>query len=103
MKKNHSFVFKRNQRLLTVTMSSIETSSILPRRIKIKWPQLNITVTAEMSTQLNPGLVGLLFDNLPYRSLQNHALVSGDHLYHLVPSERLIVSKIVLLSRAQES
>ncbi|HEX6241269.1 MAG TPA: hypothetical protein VFZ61_10265, partial [Polyangiales bacterium] len=31
-----------------------------------------------------------LWEMLPYNSLQNHALVSGDHLYHLVPSAELI-------------
>jgi hypothetical protein len=60
--------------------------------IKVKWPQLDITVTAIMNEQVNPSLVNLLYENLPYRSLQNHALVSGDHLYHLVPSEKLIAS-----------
>ncbi|PWY72280.1 cucumopine synthase [Aspergillus heteromorphus CBS 117.55] len=60
------------------------------RRIKIKWPQVGITVTAHMNDTVNPRLIDLLFEHLPYRSLQNHALVSGDHLYHLVPSEMLI-------------
>ncbi|KAL4808805.1 cucumopine synthase [Aspergillus unguis] len=59
------------------------------RTINIKWPQLDITIAAAMDDK-NPRLVDLLFKNLPYRSLQNHALVSGDHLYHLVPSEQLI-------------
>ncbi|TQV92189.1 cucumopine synthase [Cordyceps javanica] len=63
------------------------------RRINISWPQLNITVTAEMRDDVNPTLIDLLFENLPYRSLQNHALVSGDHLYHLVPAEKLIYAE----------
>lgn len=70
-------------------MSSVSNSS---RKVKVKWPQLDITVTAAMNNEANPDLVNLLYEHLPYRSLQNHALVSGDHLYHLVPSERLIVS-----------
>jgi hypothetical protein len=70
------------------TMGSYTTS---PPMIKVKWPQLDITITAAMDEQVNPRLVNLLYDHLPYRSLQNHALVSGDHLYHLVPSEKLIV------------
>ncbi|KAK2736422.1 hypothetical protein FQN57_000755 [Myotisia sp. PD_48] len=64
-----------------------------PRKIKIKWPQLDITVTAILNDDINPSLVNLLYDHLPYRSLQNHALVSGDHLYHLVPSEKLIYTQ----------
>lgn len=63
-----------------------------PPRVNIRWPQLDITVTADMRPDVNPTMVNLLFEHLPYRSLQNHALVSGDHLYHLVPSEKLIVS-----------
>ncbi|KAL2863992.1 cucumopine synthase [Aspergillus lucknowensis] len=64
-----------------------------PRKIKVKWPQLDITLTAVMKDEVNPRLVKLLYERLPYRSLQNHALVSGDHLYHLVPSEKLIYTK----------
>jgi hypothetical protein len=60
--------------------------------------QLDITVTAIMNHKANPDLVSLLYEYLPYRSLQNHALVSGDHLYHLVPSEKLIVSILSALS-----
>lgn len=62
-----------------------------PPMIKVKRPQLDITITAVMNDEVNPTLVNFLYDYLPYRSLQNHALVSGDHLYHLVPSEKLIV------------
>lgn len=61
------------------------------RELKIKWPKLDVTVTVRMHS-LNPALVELLWKTLPYRSLQTHALVTGDHLYHLVPSEPLIVS-----------
>lgn len=64
------------------------------RMIKIKWPQLDIAITVAMKDDLNKTLIDLLHDSLPYRSLQNHALVSGDHLYHLVPCEKLIVSLI---------
>lgn len=60
------------------------------RELRIKWPKLNVTITVKMH-DLNTALVDLLWDTLPYRSLQTHALVTGDHLYHLVPSEPLIV------------
>lgn len=60
------------------------------RELRIKWPKLNVTITVKMH-ELNTALVDLLWDTLPYRSLQTHALVTGDHLYHLVPSEPLIV------------
>ncbi|EAU33963.1 predicted protein [Aspergillus terreus NIH2624] len=59
------------------------------RELKVKWPAAGITVTVRMHNK-NKALVDLLWDTLPYRSLQTHALVTGDHLYHLVPSEALI-------------
>ncbi|KAJ5301910.1 hypothetical protein PENANT_c062G11603 [Penicillium antarcticum] len=59
------------------------------RELKIRWPKLDVTVTARMH-DLNTALVDLLWDTLPYRSLQTHAVVTGDHLYHLVPSEPLL-------------
>ncbi|PHH83508.1 hypothetical protein CDD82_59 [Ophiocordyceps australis] len=65
-------------------------TSLLPRYVKVKWLQLNVTITVQLNVDVNPRLINLLLSHLPYRSLQNHALVSGDHLYHLVPSERLI-------------
>jgi hypothetical protein len=60
------------------------------RELKIRWPKVDVTVTVRMN-DLNTALVNLLWDTLPYRSLQTHALVTGDHLYHLVPSDPLIV------------
>lgn len=60
------------------------------REIDIEWRPLGISVTAVLTGDKNPGLAELLWDALPYRSLQNHALVSGHHLYHLVPDARLV-------------
>jgi hypothetical protein len=60
------------------------------RHIEIEWIQPAITVTAELTDQ-NPRLAELLWHELlPYNSLQSHALVSGNHLYHLVPRPELI-------------
>lgn len=64
------------------------------RDLKMMWPKYNISVTVKMHG-LNSELVDLLWNTLPYRALQTHALVTGDHLYHLVPSEPLIVSFII--------
>ncbi|KAF4165494.1 hypothetical protein CNMCM6936_007836 [Aspergillus lentulus] len=60
-----------------------------PREIKIKWPKLDATVTVKINDS-NPTLVKLLGTVLPYHSLQTHAVVAGDQLYHLVPLEQLI-------------
>jgi hypothetical protein len=63
------------------------------RQIEIEWVQSGITVTADL-TDKNPGLAELLWEEfLPYNSLQNHALVSGDHLYHLVPNPELVYTE----------
>ncbi|GLA42716.1 hypothetical protein AnigIFM63309_011264 [Aspergillus niger] len=60
-----------------------------PSEVKVKWPKLNTTITVKIN-DANPALVGLLGTALPYRSLQTHAVVAGDQLYHLVPLEELI-------------
>jgi hypothetical protein len=59
-------------------------------QIELKWLPLDITVTATLEYDKNPRLAALLWDKLPYASLQNHALVSGNHLYHLAPFPELI-------------
>ncbi|MFC5475655.1 hypothetical protein [Paraherbaspirillum soli] len=60
------------------------------RKIDITWVSLDITVTAVLERDKNPQLADLLWDKLPYNSLQNHALVSGHHLYHLAPFPELL-------------
>ncbi|MDG4858255.1 hypothetical protein P8605_08840 [Streptomyces sp. T-3] len=59
------------------------------RRIEISWPDLGITVTAELDGR-NPELADVLWESLPYQSLQGHALVAGEHLYHHVPIPKLL-------------
>jgi hypothetical protein len=60
------------------------------RQIEIEWPAIGRKVTADLVESKNPNLVQLLWDNLPYNSIQSHALVSGDHLYHVVPFWRSV-------------
>jgi hypothetical protein len=60
------------------------------RQIEIEWVGINRRVTADLIETKNPNLCNLLWEMLPYNSLQSHALVSGDHLYHVVPSWRLV-------------
>ncbi|SDK63439.1 hypothetical protein SAMN05421874_109148 [Nonomuraea maritima] len=59
------------------------------KRVEIAWPGLDITVRADLD-QRNAALAQCLWDALPYRSLQGHALVAGYHLYHLAPSHSLL-------------
>jgi hypothetical protein len=60
------------------------------RQIEIEWPGINRKVTADLLETKNPNLVDLLWENLPYNSIQSHALVSGDHLYHVAPIWKLV-------------
>lgn len=63
------------------------------REIEIEWKPIGITVTAQLIDTPNKNLSDLLWDRLPYNALQNHALVSGDHLYHLVPIPDLLYTQ----------
>jgi hypothetical protein len=60
------------------------------REIEIEWQPMGIKVTAELFDDRNRSLSDLFWSWLPYNALQNHALVSGRHLYHLVPRVELI-------------
>ncbi len=60
------------------------------RQIEIEWVGINRRVTADLIEDKNPNLCNLLWDSLPYNSIQSHALVSGDHLYHVVPVWQLV-------------
>ena len=55
------------------------------RQIEIEWLPLNKRVVAVLAEDKNPTLCDLLWSYLPYRSIQHHALISGQHLYHFDP------------------
>lgn len=48
-----------------------------------------MAVTAELDER-NTALATTLWETLPYRSLQGHALVAGQHLYHVAPAHALL-------------
>ncbi|GAA2397110.1 cucumopine synthase-related protein [Nonomuraea africana] len=60
-----------------------------PKRVEIGWPALGLAVTAELDNR-NAALAQSLWNALPYRSLQGHALVAGQHLYHVAPVHDLL-------------
>lgn len=64
----------------------------MSRLIEINWVELGLSVTAELKDDKNPKLASFFWDSLPYNTLQNHALVSGDHLYHMTPFRDLVYS-----------
>jgi hypothetical protein len=61
----------------------------IARQLEIAWPDLGITVTADLDGR-NAELADALWEALPYRSLQGHALVAGQHLYHVAPIPSLL-------------
>ena len=63
------------------------------RQIEIEWVGIGRKVTANLVEEKNPELCELLWSSLPYNSIQNHALVSGDHLYHLAPMVKLVYAQ----------
>ncbi|MFF1561224.1 hypothetical protein [Streptomyces sp. NPDC058279] len=65
------------------------TTTLIGRNVEIAWPDLGITVTAELDDR-NPALADALWESLPYQSLQGHALVAGSHLYHMAPIHSLL-------------
>lgn len=69
------------------------------RQITLRWVQPDITVTADLLEDLNPKMCQVLWDHLPYRSVQLHALISNEHLYHYNP----IVESMFLESQHTES
>jgi hypothetical protein len=63
------------------------------RQIEIEWVGIGRKVTVDLVESKNPALCELLWTSLPYNSIQNHALVSGDHLYHLAPIVKLVYAQ----------
>ncbi|TXK44059.1 hypothetical protein FR742_27810 [Nonomuraea sp. C10] len=62
---------------------------MVTRRVEIGWPTLGTAVIAELDER-NAVLAQSVWDALPYRSLQGHALVAGHHLYHVAPVHGLL-------------
>ncbi|WP_369249863.1 hypothetical protein [Streptomyces sp. R41] len=65
------------------------TETVFGRHVEIAWPDPGVTVTAELDDR-DTELADALWDALPYRSLQGHALVAGRHLYHVAPIHSLL-------------
>lgn len=64
----------------------------MQRQIQIEWVELGKKVTATLIEDKNQNLCNLLWDHLPYSSIQTHALVSGEHLYHIAPIVDLVTT-----------
>lgn len=62
-------------------------------RVVVEWPQLECKVRVQLDPARNRVLTDLFLKHLPYTVVQNHALVSGDHLYHTCPIIELVHAK----------
>lgn len=56
------------------------------RLIDIKWPELDITVVAELADELNPDMCEEFWQDLPFKVMQAHPVVSGESLYAWAPT-----------------
>ena len=51
------------------------------RQIEFEWPELGVTVTANLADDKNPNKCSVLWDNLPIESIQSHSFSSGERMY----------------------
>jgi hypothetical protein len=56
------------------------------RLIDITWPELDTTVVAELADELNPDMCQEFWEDLPFKVLQAHPVVSGESLYAWTPT-----------------
>lgn len=56
------------------------------RKIEIKWPELDIAVEAELADEMNPELCEEFWQDLPFKVMQAHPVVSGESLYAWTPT-----------------
>lgn len=60
------------------------------RQFDINWAPIGAKVRVTLDEGVNADLVEPLWDALPYRTLQGHALVAGDCLYHVPPAHGVL-------------
>lgn len=56
------------------------------RLIDIKWPELDIKVVAELADEQNPEMCEEFWQDLPFKVMQAHPVVSGESLYAWTPT-----------------
>ena len=60
------------------------------RQFEIRWQPIGESVRVTLDEEHNAEIVEPLWDAMPYRTLQGHALVAGDCFYHVPPAHGLI-------------
>lgn len=56
------------------------------RLIDITWPELGVTVVAELADEQNPEMCEEFWQDLPFTVMQEHPVVSGESLYAWTPT-----------------
>ncbi|KAA3505423.1 DUF3830 family protein [Agrobacterium vitis] len=56
------------------------------RLVEIAWPELDIVVVAELADEENPELCEEFWQDLPFKVMQAHPVVSGESLYAWTPT-----------------
>lgn len=67
------------------TMSTAIAKNVMGRKMKICWPELNISVTGVLADNLNRELCDDIWNALPLKGIQDHAVVTGKSMYAWVP------------------
>lgn len=57
----------------------------MSRSIEIEWPSLNARITATLLDNKNPELCDDLWNNLPFKTLQEHGVITGQIIYCWTP------------------
>lgn len=60
------------------------------RQIEIAWEAIDAKIRITLDEEHNSDLVEPLWAALPYRTLQSHAMVAGDCIYHVPPANDLL-------------
>lgn len=55
------------------------------RKIRLTWEPIGVTVDAYLATSENPELCADVIDALPFRIVQDHAVVTGESIYAWTP------------------
>jgi hypothetical protein len=55
------------------------------KRVTIEWPDLTMSISATLLEEKNPELCDVFWSSLPFESIQEHAVVSGESIYCWAP------------------
>jgi len=55
------------------------------KTVIMEWPDLNVSVSATLLEDKNPELCEVFWSHLPFASVQEHAVVSGEGIYCWAP------------------